>query len=78
MPDNVTAECENYIETEKDPLHLGFYIAGYLDLPIAEKQLLLENFNLEDRSKRILSHMNTLLAEDQLSKEVTEKMRTQD
>ena len=75
MPDNVTVERENFIESEKDPLQLGFYIAGHLDIPIADKQLLLENFKLEERSVQILSHISTLLAEDQLSKEISEKMK---
>lgn len=75
MPENITIERENFIDTEKDPMHLGFYIAGYLDLPIPEKQSILENFKLEDRSQKILAHISTLLAEDQLSKEISEKMK---
>ena len=64
------------MNSEKDPSNLGFYIAHFLELSVHEKQSLLENFKLADRTAKIIAFANNLLSEDQLSREVAKKMKT--
>ena len=47
-----------------------------MDLSVSDKQSLLENFKLADRSAKIIAFAKTLLSEDQLSREVAQKMST--
>lgn len=75
FPDSLILERENYINSEKDPSNLGFYIAHFLDLSVEDKQKLLENFKLSDRTSKIISFANNLLSDDQLSREVASKMK---
>lgn len=74
-PENVTNEREKIVSAETDPALLGFILIGYLDLPLADKQALLENFRLEDRTKKLIAVLNSFLSEDQLSQEISEKMK---
>lgn len=68
-------EKENSLNTEQDPAILGFIIASSMDIPVSEKQALLENFNLQNRTEKIIKLTSTLLSEDQLSKDVSEKVK---
>ena len=73
----MTQQRVHRIQEEKDLAYLGFYIAGFLDLSIPEKQMLLENFSLIDRSKKILEHCKVSedSNEEALSKEVSQKIQ---
>lgn len=68
-------EKENSFNTEQDPAILGFIIASSMDIPVSEKQALLENFNLQNRTEKIIKLTSTLLSEDQLSRDVSEKVK---
>jgi ATP-dependent Lon protease len=46
-----------------------------MDIGISEKQGLLENFKLSDRTNKIIGFANNLHTEDKLSREVVQKMR---
>ena len=69
------AERENYLATEKDPALLGFYIADTMDIPVSEKQGLLENFNLTDRTTKIIKLSSSLISESQLTQEISSKIK---
>lgn len=50
------------LSEEKDLAVLGFKIASYLDASVAKKQELLEMFDLEARSKKLLELLENSLA----------------
>lgn len=66
---------ENSLNSEQDPAILGFLIASFMEIPVHEKQSLLEDFNLQARTVKIIKLTSALLTEDQLSKEVSEKIK---
>lgn len=63
------------IEQEKDPGMVGFKILHYLEIPVAEKQSLLENFDLENRTSLIIEQIKAALSSQQVSKELDQKVR---
>jgi ATP-dependent Lon protease len=74
-PEYITNEREKIISDEQDVSQLGFIIAGLLEIPFSDKQAILENFRLEDRTQKLIQLLSSFLAEDQLSQEVSEKMK---
>ncbi len=54
LPEEV---LHNVMDDVTDPGQFADLVAGYVDLPAAEKQLLLETLPVEDRLRRILVHI---------------------
>ncbi|CAG9318274.1 LON_2 [Blepharisma stoltei] len=75
MADPVSRERIKRIQDEKNISNLGFYIAGLLEISTAEKQAILENFNLEDRTNQIIAHALNTTAEDQIHDEINKKVQ---
>ncbi len=63
------------IEEEKDPGMVGFKMLHYLELSVTDKQALLENFDLENRTVIIIEHIKSLLSSEQVTKELDQKVR---
>ncbi len=66
--DQVLAEAE-------DPGRLADLVAGYIDIPVAERQKLLETLSVEDRVRRTLVHVQKLLAVLKAQEELKSKVQ---
>ena len=60
VPDQIAARV---VEDAKDPGTFADIVAGYLELPLADKQELLETTAVEDRLRRVLLHVQRQNAE---------------
>ena len=62
----------------KEPGRLADLVAGYLDLPISERQALLETLSVEERLRRVLVHIERQLsvmdAQEHLKNQVQEEI----
>ncbi len=62
----------------QDPARLADLVAGYLDLPVAERQALLETLSVEERLRRVLIHIERQLsvmeAQEDLKNQVQEEI----
>jgi ATP-dependent Lon protease len=61
-----------------EPGRLADLVAGYLDIPVAEKQILLETLSVEDRLRRVLIHVqrqvDVLSAQEDIQSKVKEEI----
>ncbi len=61
-----------------EPGRLADLVAGYLDIPVAEKQILLETLSVEDRLRRVLVHVQrqveVLSAQEDIQSKVKEEI----
>jgi ATP-dependent Lon protease len=61
-----------------EPGRLADLVAGYLDIPVAEKQILLETLSVEDRLRRVLLHVQrqveVLSAQEDIQSKVKEEI----
>ena len=61
-----------------EPGRLADLVAGYLDIPVAEKQVLLETLSVEDRLRRVLVHVqrqvDVLSAQEDIQSKVKEEI----
>ena len=61
-----------------DPGNLADFVAGYLDIPVGERQQLLETFSVEERLRRVLLHLqkqiDVLDAQEDLKSRVQEEI----
>ena len=61
-----------------EPGRLADLVAGYLDIPVAEKQILLETLSVEDRLRRVLVHVqrqvDVLSAQEDIQSKVKEEI----
>ncbi|HYX19454.1 MAG TPA: LON peptidase substrate-binding domain-containing protein, partial [Thermoanaerobaculia bacterium] len=61
-----------------EPGRLADLVAGYLDIPVAEKQMLLETLSVEDRLRRVLLHVQrqveVLSAQEDIQSKVKEEI----
>ncbi len=72
-------EAVDQILAEVDePGRLADLVAGYLDIPVAEKQILLETLSVEDRLRRVLVHVqrqvDVLSAQEDIQSKVKEEI----
>jgi ATP-dependent Lon protease len=67
-----------FLEGVREPGPLGDLVAGYLDIPPAEKQALLETLSVEDRLRRVLLHVQrqieVLSAQEDIQSKVKEEL----
>src|SRR6476660_8951176 len=54
LPEEVVHQV---LDAVTDPGRFSDLVAGYIELPVAERQGLLENMNVEDRLRRVLVHV---------------------
>jgi ATP-dependent Lon protease len=61
-----------------DPGRLADLVAGYIDIPVAERQSLLETLSVEDRLRRVLVHVqrqiDVLSAQEDIQEKVKEEL----
>ena len=75
LPDEVV---EQILAEVDEPGRLADLVAGYLDVPVAEKQALLETLSVEDRLRRVLVHVqrqiDVLAAQEDIQSKVKEEL----
>jgi ATP-dependent Lon protease len=75
LPDEAVA---NVLAEADDPGRLADLVAGYIDIPTAERQLLLETLSVEDRVRRTLVHVqrqiDVLEAQEEIKSKVQEEL----
>jgi ATP-dependent Lon protease len=75
LPDEAVA---NVLSEADDPGRLADLVAGYIDIPTAERQLLLETLAVEDRVRRTLVHVqrqvDVLEAQEEIKSKVQEEL----
>ena len=75
MPDEAV---EQILAEVDEPGRLADLVAGYLDVPTASKQVLLETLSVEDRLRRVLVHMqrqiDVLSAQEDIQSKVKEEI----
>ncbi|HYN41876.1 MAG TPA: endopeptidase La, partial [Thermoanaerobaculia bacterium] len=75
LPDEAVA---NVLSEADDPGRLADLVAGYIDIPTAERQLLLETLSVEDRVRRTLIHVqrqiDVLDAQEEIKSKVQEEL----
>jgi len=75
LPDEAVA---NVLSEADDPGRLADLVAGYIDIPTAERQLLLETLSVEDRVRRTLVHVqrqiDVLEAQEEIKSKVQEEL----
>jgi len=67
-----------FLEGVQEPGKLADLVAGYLDLPVGEKQAILETLSVEDRLRRVLLHVQrqieVLSAQEDIQSKVKEEL----
>jgi len=75
LPDEAV---EQILAEVDEPGRLADLVAGYLDVPTAEKQVLLETLSIEDRLRRVLVHVqrqiDVLSAQEDIQSKVKEEI----
>ena len=75
LPDEAV---EQILAEVDEPGRLADLVAGYLDIPVAEKQALLETLSVEDRLRRVLVHVqrqiDVLSAQEDIQSKVKEEL----
>jgi len=75
LPDEAVS---NVLSENEDPGRLADLVAGYIDIPTAERQLLLETLSVEDRVRRTLVHVqrqiDVLDAQEEIKSKVQEEL----
>jgi ATP-dependent Lon protease len=75
LPDEAV---EGILADVDEPGRLADLVAGYLDVPVASKQVLLETLSVEDRLRRVLVHMqrqiDVLSAQEDIQSKVKEEI----
>ena len=75
LPDEAIA---NVLSEADDPGKLADLVAGYIDIPTADRQLLLETLSVEDRVRRTLIHVqrqiDVLDAQEEIKSKVQEEL----
>ena len=75
LPDETV---EQILAEVNEPGRLADLVAGYLDIPVTEKQVLLETLSVEDRLRRVLVHVqrqvDVLSAQEDIQSKVKEEI----
>ena len=75
LPDEAV---EQILAEVDEPGRLADLVAGYLDVPVSSKQVLLETLSVEDRLRRVLIHMqrqiDVLSAQEDIQSKVKEEI----
>lgn len=69
---------QQLLSSVEDPGRLADLVAGYSDIPVAQKQMLLETLSVEERLRRVLVHvqrqLNVLEAQEDIKSKVQEEL----
>jgi len=69
---------QQLLSTVDDPGRLADLVAGYSDIPVPQKQMLLETLSVEERLRRVLVHvqrqLNVLEAQEDIKSKVQEEL----
>ena len=75
LPDEAVEQILSEVD---EPGRLADLVAGYLDVPVSSKQVLLETLSVEDRLRRVLVHMqrqiDVLSAQEDIQSKVKEEI----
>ena len=74
LPDEVV---EQILEEASSPGHLADLVAGYLDIPAAERQHLLETLSVEERLRRVLVHVQKQISILSLQEDLKSKVQAE-
>jgi ATP-dependent Lon protease len=66
---------KNLLESASDSARLGDLIATHLELPLADKQALLETLAVEDRLRRLLVHLQRQLELERAQQDIKSKVQ---
>ena len=74
----VSAEAvEQMLAQITEPGHLADLVAGYLDVPVAERQQLLEATSIEDRLRRVLIHVTRQIEVVSAQEDIQSKVKAE-
>jgi ATP-dependent Lon protease len=74
LPEEAVAQ---FLEQAEDPGRLADLVAGYIDIPAAERQQLLEVLSVEDRLRRVLVHVQRQIGVLSAQEDIQEKVKEQ-
>jgi ATP-dependent Lon protease len=66
-----------FLEQAEEPGRLADLVAGYIDIPTAERQQLLETLSVEDRLRRVLVHVQRQIGVLSAQEDIQEKVKEQ-
>lgn len=72
LPDDVVQQV---LEGVTEPSKFADLVAGYVDVPAAERQILLETLSIEERMRRVLVHVQRQLAMLDAQEEIKSKVQ---
>ncbi len=74
LPDEAV---EQFLDQADEPGRLADLVAGYIDIPAAERQQLLETLSVEDRLRRVLVHVQRQIGILSAQEDIQEKVKEQ-
>jgi ATP-dependent Lon protease len=72
LPDEAVEQILSEVD---EPGHLADLVAGYIDIPAAERQALLETLSVEDRLRRVLVHVQRQIEVLSVQADIQEKVK---
>src|SRR5919107_404362 len=72
LPEEVVHQV---LDAVTDPGRFSDLVAGYIELPVAERQGLLENLNVEDRLRRVLVHVQRQIGMIEMQEEIKSQVQ---
>jgi len=72
LPEEVVHQV---LDAVTDPGRFSDLVAGYIELPVAERQGLLENMNVEDRLRRVLVHVQRQIGMIEMQEEIKSQVQ---
>src|SRR6267378_3761612 len=72
LPEEVVHQV---LDAVTDPGRFSDLVAGYIELPVAERQGLLENLSVEDRLRRVLVHVQRQIGMIEMQEEIKSQVQ---
>ncbi len=72
LPEEVVHQV---LDAVTDPGRFADLVAGYIELPVAEREGLLENLNVEDRLRRVLVHVQRQIGMIEMQEEIKSQVQ---
>src|SRR6185436_3417853 len=72
LPEEVVHQV---LDSVTDAGRFADLVAGYIELPVAERQGLLENLNVEDRLRRVLVHVQRQIGMIEMQEEIKSQVQ---
>jgi len=73
----ISSELFNNLKEQKNPSKIADLIAGQLNIPIFEKQKLLETIDLKTRLEKLMNHINSEISVIGVEKRIRGRVKTQ-